>query len=95
MPEELVDRESGADEIVARESFNEEGSVEDIFGNCPPYEPPSAGDAKRTRMKLRNHESVTVTLSRLLTKLVLALWTVRLARTCVRPLPARPVERPD
>jgi hypothetical protein len=28
-------------------------------------------------------------------KLVLALGTVRLARTCVRPLPARPVERPD
>ncbi len=46
MAEERVDRESGADEIVARESFNEEGSVEDIFGNCPPYEPPSAGDAK-------------------------------------------------
>jgi len=46
MAEERVDRESGADEIVARESFNEEGSVEDIFGNCPPCEPPSAGDAK-------------------------------------------------
>ncbi len=46
MAEEHVDRESGADEIVARESFNEEGSVEDIFGNCPPYEPPLAGDAK-------------------------------------------------
>jgi hypothetical protein len=28
-------------------------------------------------------------------KLVLALGTVRLARTCVRPLPAQPVERPD
>jgi hypothetical protein len=38
--------ESRAEEIVARESFNEEGSVEDIFGNCPPYEPPSAGDVK-------------------------------------------------
>ena len=46
MAEERVDRESGADEIVARESFNEAGSVKDIFGNCPPYEPPSAGDAK-------------------------------------------------
>ncbi len=46
MAEERVDRESGADEIVARESFNEEGSVEDIFGNCSPCEPPSAGDAK-------------------------------------------------
>jgi hypothetical protein len=46
MAEERVDRESGAEEIVARESFNEEGSVEVIFGNCPPYEPPSAGDAK-------------------------------------------------
>jgi hypothetical protein len=46
MAEERVDRESGTDEIVARESFNEEGSVEDIFGNCPPYEPPSAKDAK-------------------------------------------------
>ena len=46
MAEERVDRELGAEEIVARESFNEEGSVEDIFGNCPPYEPPSAGDAK-------------------------------------------------
>jgi hypothetical protein len=46
MAEERVDRESGAEEIVARESFNEEGSVEDIFGNCPPYQPPSAGDAK-------------------------------------------------
>jgi hypothetical protein len=46
MAEERVDRESGADAIVARESFNEEGSVEDIFGNCPPYEPPSARDAK-------------------------------------------------
>ncbi len=44
--QERVDRESGAEEIVARESFNEEGSVEDIFRNCPPYEPPSAGDAK-------------------------------------------------
>ncbi len=43
---ERVDRESEAEEIVARESFTEEGSVEDIFGNCPPYEPPSAGDAK-------------------------------------------------
>jgi hypothetical protein len=46
MAEGSVVRESGAEEIVARESFNEEGSVEDIFGNCPPYEPPSAGDAK-------------------------------------------------
>ncbi len=46
MAEERVDRESGADENLARESFNEEGSVKDIFGNCPPYEPPSAGDAK-------------------------------------------------
>jgi hypothetical protein len=46
MAEERVDQESGADEIVARESFNEEGSVEDVFGNCPPCEPPSAGDAK-------------------------------------------------
>jgi hypothetical protein len=46
MAEERVDRESGADEIVARESFNEKGSVEHIFGNCPPCEPPSAGDAK-------------------------------------------------
>jgi hypothetical protein len=48
MAEERVDRESGAEEleIVARESFNEEGSFEDIFGNCPSYEPPSAGDAK-------------------------------------------------
>jgi hypothetical protein len=32
MAKERVDRESGADEIVARESFNDEGSVEDIFG---------------------------------------------------------------
>ncbi len=46
MAEERVDRESGAEEIIARESFNEEGSVEDILGNCPPHEPPSAGDAK-------------------------------------------------
>jgi hypothetical protein len=48
LAEERVDRESGAKEIVAQESFNEEGSVEDImiFGNCPPYEPPSPGDAK-------------------------------------------------
>ncbi len=46
MAEERVDRESGAEEIVARESFNEEGSVEVIFGNCTPYQPPSAGDAK-------------------------------------------------
>jgi hypothetical protein len=46
MAEERVDRESVAAEIVARESFNEEGSVEYLFGNCPPYEPPSAGDAK-------------------------------------------------
>ncbi len=45
MGEECVDRESGAEEIVARVSLNEEGSVEDIFGNCPPYEP-SAGDSK-------------------------------------------------
>ena len=28
-------------------------------------------------------------------KLVLALGTARLARTCVRPLPARPIERND
>ncbi len=53
MAEERVDRESGAEEIVARESFNEEGSVEDIFGNCPPYEPPSAGDAKDEAEKPR------------------------------------------
>ena len=46
MAEERVDRESGADEIVARESFNEKGSVEDTFRNCPPCEPPSAEDAK-------------------------------------------------
>jgi hypothetical protein len=46
MAEERVDRELGAEEIVARESFNEEGSVEDIFGNCQLYKPPSAGDAK-------------------------------------------------
>jgi hypothetical protein len=46
MAEERVDRESGAEEIVALESLNEEGYVEDILGNCPPYEPPSAGDAK-------------------------------------------------
>jgi hypothetical protein len=46
MAEERVDRESGAEKIAARESFNEEGSVEDLFGNCPPYEHPSAGDAK-------------------------------------------------
>jgi hypothetical protein len=39
MAEERVDQDSetGAEEIVARESFNEEGSVEDIFENCPPY----------------------------------------------------------
>jgi hypothetical protein len=46
MAKERVDLESGAEKIVARESVNEEGSVEDLFGNCPPYEPPSAGDAK-------------------------------------------------
>jgi hypothetical protein len=46
MAEERVDGESRADEIVARESFNEKESVEDIFENCPPYEPPSAGDVK-------------------------------------------------
>ncbi len=34
-------------------------------------------------------------MTRCLSKLVLALGTARLARTCVRPLPARPVERPD
>ncbi len=28
-------------------------------------------------------------------KLVIALGTARLARTCVRPLPSRPVERPE
>jgi hypothetical protein len=46
MAEERVDRKSGADKIVARELFNEEGSVTDIFGNCPPYDSPSARDAK-------------------------------------------------
>jgi hypothetical protein len=46
MAEERIARESGSEEIVALESFNEEGSVEDIFGDCPPYELPSAGDAK-------------------------------------------------
>ncbi len=46
MAEERVDRGSGADETVARESFNEKGSVEDTFGNCPPCEPPSVGVAK-------------------------------------------------
>jgi hypothetical protein len=46
MAENRVDRESGAEEIVARESFRDEGSVEDTFGNCPFYEPRSAGDAK-------------------------------------------------
>jgi hypothetical protein len=34
MAEESVDLESEAEEIEAKESFNEEGSVEDIFGNC-------------------------------------------------------------
>ncbi len=34
-------------------------------------------------------------MTRCRSKLVLALGTARLARTCVRPLPARPVERPD
>ena len=61
MAEERVDRESGADEIVARESFNEEGSVEDIFGNCPPYEPPSAGDAKDEAEEPRISHSDTET----------------------------------
>jgi hypothetical protein len=46
MAEERVDQESGTDEIAAREPFNEKGSVEDTFGNCPPCELPSAGDAK-------------------------------------------------
>ncbi len=46
MAKECVDRESEAKKIKAQESFNEAGSVEDIFGNCPPYEPSSAGDAK-------------------------------------------------
>ncbi len=59
MAEEHIDRESGAEEIVARESFNEEGSVEDILGNCPPYEPPSAGDAKDELEKPRISHSDT------------------------------------
>ncbi len=33
-------------EIVARESVNEKGSVEDTLGNCTPCEPPSAEDTK-------------------------------------------------
>jgi hypothetical protein len=44
MANKRVDRESGAEEILARESFSEEGSVEDTLGT--PSEPPSAGDAK-------------------------------------------------
>ena len=52
MAEERIDREWGAEEIIALESFNEEGSVEDIFGNCPPCEPLQP---KMQRMKLRNH----------------------------------------
>ncbi len=59
MAEERVDRESGADESEARESFNEEGSVEVIFGNCPPYEPPSAGDAKDEAQEPRISHSDT------------------------------------
>jgi hypothetical protein len=46
MAEERFDQESGAEEIVALYSINEEGSVEDIFRNCPPFKPPSAGDAR-------------------------------------------------
>jgi hypothetical protein len=46
MAQERVDRESGAEEIVAQESYSEKGSVQDILGNCRPYEPPSVGDAK-------------------------------------------------
>jgi hypothetical protein len=59
MAEERVDLESGAEKIVARESFNEEGSVEDIFGNCPPYEPPSEGDAKDEAEEPRISHSYT------------------------------------
>jgi hypothetical protein len=64
MAEERVDRESGAEEIVARESFNEEGSVEDIF--CA--HPMSLLQPEMQRMKQRNHESVTATMSCVLTK---------------------------
>jgi hypothetical protein len=42
MAEERVDRESGAEGIVALVSFSEEEPVEDIFGDCQPYEPASA-----------------------------------------------------
>jgi hypothetical protein len=59
MAGQRVDRESGAHEIVARESFNEKGSVGDIFRLLQQMQ----------RMKLRNHESVTAILSRLLTKI--------------------------
>ncbi len=46
MAEECVDLESGAEEIVARESFSEEESVIDIIRDCQPDEPPSAGAAE-------------------------------------------------
>jgi hypothetical protein len=82
MAEERVDRESGAEEIVGRESFNEEGPVEDIFGNCPPM---SLLQPEMQRMKLRNHESVTAKLSRLLTKTRCVTGrTTRMQSKCLR-----------
>ncbi len=53
MAEERVDRESGAEEIVARGAFNEEGSVEDNISETAHRM--SLLQQKMQRMKLRNH----------------------------------------
>ncbi len=52
MAEERVDR------VGSRGSSHEEGSVEDVFGNCPTNEPPSASLSQMQRVQLRNHEPV-------------------------------------
>jgi hypothetical protein len=65
MAEEHVDRESGAEEFVAQESFNGKDLLKIYSKTAHPL---SLLQPEVQRMKLRNHESVKATLSRLLTK---------------------------
>jgi hypothetical protein len=76
MAEERVDRESGAEEIVARESFNEKDLLKIYSETAHPI---SLLQPEMQRMKLRSHESVAETLSRLLTKIR---WVTRRTTRC-------------
>jgi hypothetical protein len=66
MAEERIDRESGADEIVPESRSTRKDLLKIYLETAHPV---SLLQQEMQRMKLRNHESVTVTLSRLLTKI--------------------------